>query len=87
MTNWSEFIRGVVQRQPPGSNGRHPADWHIVVNRSVCLGCGACVAVCPPDALFLHNGYLAIDAGTCTRCERCVKMCPVHALSAAQEPS
>ena len=56
MTNWSEFIRGVVQRQPPGSNGWHPADWHIVVNRSVCLGCGACVAACPNAAAMLFLG-------------------------------
>lgn len=53
----------------------------VKVDHSVCYFCGGCVAVCPPDSIFLENAYLHIDHDTCTRCERCVKMCPVHALS------
>ncbi len=53
----------------------------VAVDEQLCHHCGGCVAVCPPDAIFLENSYLAINQETCTSCERCVKMCPVHALS------
>ena len=60
---------------------RTPQHKQVAVDRNLCYYCGACVAVCPPDSIFLENAYLKIDHETCTRCERCVAMCPVHALS------
>lgn len=54
---------------------------HVMVDRNLCFYCGACVAVCPPDSIFLENAHLKIDDNTCTLCERCTNMCPVHALS------
>ncbi len=53
---------------------------YVVIDQATCNHCGACVAVCPPDSLFLYEEKLVLDHDTCTRCERCVKMCPVHAL-------
>lgn len=53
----------------------------VVVDHNLCFFCGACVAVCPPDAIFLETAFLKINNQTCTLCERCVNMCPVHALS------
>ncbi|HYO89425.1 MAG TPA: 4Fe-4S binding protein [Candidatus Limnocylindrales bacterium] len=53
----------------------------VSVDQDVCHHCGACVAVCPPDAIFLDSMFLRINQDTCTACERCVKMCPVHALA------
>ena len=55
----------------------------VLVDQDVCHHCGGCVAVCPPDAIFLDAMFLRIDQDTCTSCERCVKMCPVHALEMA----
>jgi ferredoxin len=55
----------------------------IAVNRDRCHYCGACVAVCPPDALFLVDTWLEIKE-TCTNCERCVTVCPVRALSVVE---
>ncbi|CAG1008162.1 MAG: 4Fe-4S binding protein [Anaerolinea sp.] len=55
----------------------------VDVDRNLCYYCGACVAVCPPDSIFLENSHLKVDHQTCTRCERCIAMCPVHALSKA----
>jgi ferredoxin len=57
------------------------ANRQVVVDRNLCFYCGACVAVCPPDSIFLENAHLKIDHNTCTLCERCTNMCPVHALS------
>ncbi|KXK48242.1 MAG: Electron transport complex subunit RsxB [Anaerolineae bacterium] len=53
----------------------------LVIDQDLCYSCGACVAVCPPDALFLRDIRLTVDQATCTDCNRCVAMCPVHALS------
>lgn len=58
-----------------------PKRLRVVVDHDVCFYCGACVAVCPPDSIFLENHNLKIDDDTCTRCDRCTGMCPVHALS------
>ena len=52
----------------------------LVIDHDMCHRCGACVAICPPNALFLRD-HLTVDLETCTLCERCVKACPVHALS------
>lgn len=46
-----------------------------------CCGCGACVAVCPGDALHLNedgNGFIqaTIDRGRCIECGLCVRVCP-----------
>jgi MinD superfamily P-loop ATPase len=54
---------------------------HIVIDDNLCYSCGACVAVCPPNCIFLDNLRLTIDDDACTRCERCTVMCPVQALS------
>ena len=55
----------------------------VAVDYDLCHSCGACVAVCPPDALFLNDARLEVK-DDCTGCERCVKICPMHALSLAE---
>jgi ferredoxin len=55
----------------------------LTVNHDLCHYCGACVAVCPADALFLTDTHLEVK-DACTGCERCMKVCPAHALSAAE---
>ncbi len=53
----------------------------IAVDYDHCSYCGACVPVCPPDSITLHDATLLIDAATCTRCERCIPVCPTGALT------
>lgn len=57
----------------------------LAVDYSLCHECGACVAVCPPDALFLSH-HLTVNQETCTGCDRCVKYCPVQALQLVPQP-
>ncbi len=52
-----------------------------VVSWRLCLGCGACVGVCPRHALTLtdveHDGLRPrVDAGACERCGACLEVCP-----------
>lgn len=64
---------------------RSETQLHVIVDRNLCFYCGACVAVCPPDSIYLENAHLHIDEATCTLCERCTNMCPVHALSMVEK--
>ena len=46
-----------------------------------CLGCSACIDICPVDALIEtqdENGFYipSIDSNKCINCEKCIKVCP-----------
>lgn len=50
--------------------------------KSDCCGCGACLAVCKVNAIYItadEEGFLypKIDGKQCVQCGRCVKVCPV----------
>ncbi len=44
-----------------------------------CVGCGACVDVCPQDAIAVDD-VAVIDAGKCVDCGACVDECPADAI-------
>lgn len=52
----------------------------IQVDSERCIGCGACVADCFPEALKLENGK-AMLAGTCIECGHCFAVCPSDAIA------
>jgi ferredoxin len=66
-----------------GSPARVKPQKTIAVNYDLCHSCGACIAVCPADALFLNDTRLEVN-DACTGCERCAKICPMHALSSVE---
>ena len=53
----------------------------MIVDKETCVGCGACVAVCPVGAISLED-KAHIDADSCIGCGACVNACPVGAISA-----
>jgi ferredoxin len=59
----------------------------IVVDDEKCLTCGACVAVCPQNGLFLLDTRLRVESAACTSCQTCVHVCPVGALALVEERS
>ncbi len=46
-----------------------------------CVGCGDCEAVCPADAICVHDSLAHIDPRKCIGCGKCVKTCPKHIIS------
>ncbi|MCF7935640.1 MAG: 4Fe-4S binding protein [Synergistales bacterium] len=52
-----------------------------VVDKDTCIGCEACVGVCPVDAISMVDGKAEVDADTCVECGACVAACPVSAIS------
>lgn len=54
----------------------------IRLDKEACMHCGACVSVCPTDALKLDEDYaLVLDEEECVYCKACIPVCPVRALS------
>lgn len=55
---------------------------HPRVDPSICVGCRACAASCPPQAIKMSTDAKAIiDDKTCIRCFCCHEMCPEGAIS------
>lgn len=52
------------------------------VDKDTCLGCGACVATCPVEAIELDaDGKADINGDVCISCGACAGTCPVEAIS------
>ncbi len=49
------------------------------VNGSECVGCGACIDVCPQGAIVVDD-IAVIDAGKCVDCGACIDECPSSAI-------
>lgn len=59
-----------------------PLSQDIIRNIARCTHCGACVVVCPTDALVLEpltRKVLFYD-NKCIGCELCIKACPTRAM-------
>ena len=50
-------------------------------NKSKCIGCGSCVAVCPENALTLtKTDGVVTDFEKCILCGKCAEVCPTKAI-------
>ncbi len=70
----------VMPRGPRQSKG-----YTVTVDGSRCRGCGACVSVCPYQAVSLVRsdsaGFTAlVDEALCKGCGNCVSLCPPSAM-------
>ena len=48
----------------------------IITHPEKCVGCGACVEICPEDALRVTGGAILRDMELCSQCGNCVDVCP-----------
>lgn len=55
------------------------------IDREVCNTCGACVGVCPVNALTLEKNRVVINRDKCIECDACEKICPVAAIKLDKE--
>lgn len=50
-----------------------------VIDKELCIFCGACEAACPTGAAQLVEELYVIDPDVCTHCHECVAFCPTGA--------
>ena len=52
----------------------------IILEKKICVGCGACSVVCPNNCITFVYGqrynYPKINERQCTQCGKCLKVCP-----------
>lgn len=53
----------------------------VKIDKDTCIGCGACVDVCPVNALSMEDGKAVCDESACIDCGACIATCPVQAIS------
>lgn len=49
-----------------------------------CIRCGACVGVCPSDAIEATDGYVRPNK-RCTECGVCERVCPMGAITVGRK--
>ncbi len=58
----------------------------VAVDKTKCIGCGACVVECPIEALDLIDGLAVVNPQKCNDNGKCVIVCPTNALSLPNQP-
>jgi len=53
----------------------------VNIDKETCIGCGACVDVCPVQALSMVDDKAVCDEDACIDCGACISVCPVSAIS------
>jgi len=53
----------------------------ITIDAMQCTGCGACMEVCRPGAIYMVDGKAVVDGELCTECEACLRVCPTGAIA------
>jgi uncharacterized Fe-S center protein len=53
-----------------------------VVNQDNCIGCGACIEVCPKKAIKMVNNKAVVNKALCIGCANCIGACQTFAMFA-----
>ena len=57
-----------------------------MVDKDICVGCDACMNVCPVGAIqFDNDGKAKIDPEICIKCKSCENTCPVSAIKIKED--
>ena len=74
-------IKDQELKKASGGTNQEVTDPHAVVDSDVCIGCGACIGVCPVEAIHMSDNQTAyVDAAECVACGGCTDTCPTGAI-------
>jgi ferredoxin len=74
-----EYVRHIADRKCPAGVCKELLGYEIV---EVCTGCGACIKVCPVDAITGEKKEKHIlDQGKCIKCGQCYNACKFQAIT------
>ena len=65
-----------------GAITQNPKTGVYMINKKLCVGCGACVAVCPMKVMVHKEGN---PVSKCIACGICVKACPMEILEIVEK--
>lgn len=72
----------------PGRTGGRKDDCvkrKATVNTTVCVACGACMKVCPREAISIYRGcHAEVNEEKCVGCGLCGKTCPAGCIALAE---
>jgi ferredoxin/predicted transcriptional regulator len=72
------LLRGLVEFHLPAAVAK--SRYFSVVAAELCIGCEACIPICPPKAMSLQEDKAVADTTTCFGCGLCVAVCPTEAI-------
>jgi ferredoxin len=78
----TEIDKGIKYLKEQGVSVQ-PLSKEIKVDWDKCTQCGACVSICPTDALYIKDRRtmeVAFDPEKCIACELCIRPCPPRAI-------
>ena len=56
-----------------------------VIDKNICVACGACAKACPKEAISVYRGcYARADAEKCVGCGLCAKTCPAGCITVSE---
>lgn len=59
--------------------------YKAIIKQDECVACGACVKVCPRQAISIYKGiFAAVDFAACVGCGLCVNTCPASVIEKAE---
>ena len=78
----AEYAKGIEYLKNYGVEIEEVPDT-IERDEDSCVHCGACVAVCPSNALFVDGPEkkVALEKDKCVACGNCVRVCTVQCMS------
>ena len=58
---------------------------YAMVDKNVCVACGACIKECPKSAIHVFCGcYAVVDKMICIGCGKCAGICPAGCISSVK---
>jgi ferredoxin len=73
-------VASTGQANPPQKKNLFTGKQQAYIVKDMCVGCGACIEVCPKNAVKFDGETYEIDMNLCDRCNKCIDLCPANAI-------